>query len=182
MMQQTTPDREDGPDETFCRTVGLMCIRHHRLMLGVFVSVERLDRVGFEFSRFIIANEFDLLAKSYLNVDDGLLNSVFSLLLGLQVETIHAYTGFIHNQKQISATVYRDFFYRAVDVGVKKLKRAVTVLVTVLGSGFCTIFPCWYQRQALNSLDLNSIFASLSISVSTICGGASMEGMYLRPK
>ena len=111
-MKQTAPDRDDSPEGTFLSAVCLVCVRHRRLLLNGFFFVKRLERVGCELSRSIIANELDLLAKWSLDLDDVVLDAVFSLRPGPQTETVHAATGFVHDHQQISAAADRDFFLR----------------------------------------------------------------------
>ena len=96
-MQQTASDRDDGPDDTFCSSVGLMCIWYCDLLLNYFILIKHLKRVGGKFTRSIAANELDLFGKLSLDLDDVIPDAVFALGRGTQIETLHAPAGFFND-------------------------------------------------------------------------------------
>lgn len=80
-MHQAALDRDARTDGRFRSAIGLMCKQNRRLLLDAFVFVENLERVACTHSRFIIANELDLLAKLGLYLDEVALDTVFRVRL-----------------------------------------------------------------------------------------------------
>ena len=81
VVPQTAADRDNRPNGAFCRTVGLVRIRHRGLLLDAFILVEDLERVGCKLTCSIVTNELDLLAELGLDLDDVGLDTVFALRL-----------------------------------------------------------------------------------------------------
>ncbi|KAG4221124.1 hypothetical protein PC116_g30399 [Phytophthora cactorum] len=102
-MQHAAADRDDSPDGSLCRAVGLVRVRNRGLLLDAFVFVEGLERVGSELTSSVMPHKLDLLAELRLHLHDVRLDAVFALRLGTQTETLHASAGFVHDQQQVLA-------------------------------------------------------------------------------
>ncbi|KAG4221018.1 hypothetical protein PC116_g30506 [Phytophthora cactorum] len=101
-MQHAAADRDDSPDGSLCRAVGLVRVRNRGLLLDAFVFVEVLERVGSKLTSSVMPHKLDLLAELRLHLHDVRLDgldAVFALRLGTQAETLHASAGFVHDQQ-----------------------------------------------------------------------------------
>ncbi|KAG4218048.1 hypothetical protein PC116_g33472 [Phytophthora cactorum] len=97
-MQHAAADRDDSPDGSLCRAVGLVRVRNRGLLLDAFVFVESLERVGSKLTSSVVPHKLDLLAELLLHPPDVRLDAGFAFRLGTQTETLHASAGFVHDQ------------------------------------------------------------------------------------
>ena len=82
------------------------------------IFVEGLDRVGRKLKRSIMPDELGFFAELRLDLENVVLDAVFTLRLGLQTEALHASAGFVNHKQQVSAAAVRDLFHWPADVEV----------------------------------------------------------------